>query len=84
MLTGMSKIIHIRGVPDEVHDSLAAAAAAEGLSLTKFMLRELERLAARSRVAQHNVDVIRDTQAGVRGAAEREAILAVLQEGRGA
>jgi len=80
---GMSKVIQIRDVPDEVHDALAAAAEAEGLSLTRYMLRELERLSKRAQIVQDNSSVIRWTQGRVRGTADRGTILSVLHEGRG-
>lgn len=79
----MSKVIQIRDVPDEVHDALANAAGAQGLSLTKFMLRELEHIASRAQVVQANAAVIRQTQAAVRGHADRDTILSALGEGRG-
>ena len=41
-LRSMSKVMQFRDVPDEVHDALAQAARAQGLSLTKYVLRELE------------------------------------------
>lgn len=79
----MSKVMHIRDVPDDVHDALAAAAEARGLSLTKYMLRELEHLAKRAQVVQDNAGVIRRTQARVQGRPDRDTILSVLHEGRG-
>ena len=79
----MPKVIQIRDVPDEVHDTLARAAEAEGLSLTRFMLREMEQLARRSRARHHNVALIRETQAKVRGRVDRSSILAALREDRG-
>lgn len=74
--------MHIRDVPDDVHDALTEAAAAQGLSLTKYMLRELEHLAKRAQVVQNNVRVVRQTQARTKGLADRDTILAVLHEGR--
>lgn len=41
----MSKMIQLRHVPDELHRKLKARAAMEGLSLSGYVLRELERLA---------------------------------------
>jgi antitoxin FitA len=38
----MSKVIQIRGVPDDVHAELTRRAEAAGLSLSRFVLRELE------------------------------------------
>lgn len=79
----MSKVMHIRDVPDEVHDALAEAAEAQGLSLTRYVRRELEHLAKRTQVAQDNAAVIRRTQARVQGRPDRDTILSVLHEGRG-
>ncbi|MCY3958459.1 MAG: hypothetical protein OXG65_09210 [Chloroflexi bacterium] len=39
----MSKMIQVRNVPDEVHREAKARAARAGLSLSDFLLRELER-----------------------------------------
>lgn len=79
----MAKVMHIRDVPDDVHDALAEAAAAQGLSLTRYIRRELEHLAKRAQIVQHNTGVIRRTQARVRGEPDRDTILSVLHEGRG-
>lgn len=79
----MSKVIQIRDVPDEVHEAVAEAAKAEGLSLTRFLLRELAHLANRAQTVQSNADVIRRTQGRVQGKPDRGAILSVLHEGRG-
>ncbi len=43
----MSKMVQIRDVPDEVHGILKARAAREGMSLSDFLKRELERAAER-------------------------------------
>ena len=79
----MPKVIQIRDVPDDVHEALTAAARAEGMSLTRYMLRELEHLAKRSEMVRANRAVIRATQEDVQGRADRETILAALHEGRG-
>lgn len=42
----MSKMIQVRNVPDEVHRTLKARAAAEGLSLSDYIKRDLEASAA--------------------------------------
>jgi len=44
---GMSKMIQVRDVPDEVHSTLKARAAREGMSLSDFIKRELQRTAER-------------------------------------
>lgn len=40
-------MIQVRGVPDPVHSVLKSRAAREGMSLSDFLKRELERLAER-------------------------------------
>lgn len=79
----MSKVMQIRDVPDEVHHALAEAALAEGLSLTRYLLRELAHLAKRAQIVRSNAAVIRRTQSRVRGRPDRGTILSVLHEGRG-
>jgi uncharacterized protein (DUF1778 family) len=76
------KSIQIRDVPEDIHDALAAAAAAQGLSLTKFMLREMQNLARRAEAVHSNAVAIRQTQAKVHGHVSREEILSALHEGR--
>lgn len=79
----MSKVIQLRNVPDDVHDALVASAKARGISLTKYLLLELDHVAARAQAVEANAAVIRQTQVRVSGGAGREAILATLHEGRG-
>lgn len=79
----MPRVIQIRDVPDDVHDALRVAAEARGLSLTRFMLGELEQLARRAQVAQENAAVVRRTQAAIGDGVDRDAILAAIREGRG-
>ena len=43
----MSKMIQVRDVPEGVHSTLKARAAREGMSLSDFIKRELERTAER-------------------------------------
>lgn len=40
-------MLQVRHVPDELHEALRARAAASGLSLSEFVLRELQLIAAR-------------------------------------
>jgi len=42
----MSKMIQIRNVPDDLHRTLKARAAMEGMSLSEYLLSEMRRLAA--------------------------------------
>ena len=78
----MGRVIQIRNVPDDVHDALVDAAAAHGLSLTRYLVRELETVANRAEATRGNAAVIRHTQAQVRGTVDRETILAELHAGR--
>jgi plasmid stability protein len=48
----MSKMIQIRNVPDWLHRKLKARAAAEGMSLSDYLLRELKREAERPSVPE--------------------------------
>jgi hypothetical protein len=77
------KVIQIRDVPDAVHDALAAEASAQGLSLTRYMLREMGLLARRAQTVRDNASVVRETQDRVGGRIDRETILAALRQGRG-
>jgi antitoxin FitA len=43
----MSKMIQVRDVKDQVHSTLKARAAREGMSLSDYIKRELERVAER-------------------------------------
>lgn len=79
----MSRVIQIRDVPEDVHDALTVAAAAQGLSLTRYLLSELENLMQRAQVPHINAAVVRQTQAEVHGHAGRDKILSALREGRG-
>jgi antitoxin FitA len=41
----MSKMIQIRHVPDHLHRTLKARAASAGMSLSDYLLKEIERIA---------------------------------------
>jgi antitoxin FitA len=43
----MAKPIQVRNVPDILHGKLKARAASEGLSLSEYLLREMELVAER-------------------------------------
>ncbi|EMY33926.1 hypothetical protein D477_012385 [Arthrobacter crystallopoietes BAB-32] len=78
----MSKVIHIRDVPDEVHAALSSAAANSGRSLTVYLKDELELVARRSRIADSNAAVITEVRDRAAGNVSRESILEALDEGR--
>src|SRR6059058_5966376 len=48
----MSKMIQIRNVPDDLHRTLKARAATEGMSLSDYLLRELRQLTAQPTPAE--------------------------------
>lgn len=48
----MSKMIQIRNVPDDVHRILKVRAAAEGLSLSDYVKRDLEELAQQATIEE--------------------------------
>lgn len=48
----MSKMIQIRNVPDEVHRTLKVRAAAAGLSLSDYLLRDIRRDAERPTIEE--------------------------------
>jgi hypothetical protein len=75
----MPKMIQVRNVPDEMHRALKASAAAEGLSLSDYIKRELGGITAKV-----GLDEI-DARIRARGPSKvkRESILRVLRESRG-
>ena len=48
----MAKMIQLRHVPDELHRRLKARAALEGLSLSDYLLKEIQRIAERPTLAE--------------------------------
>jgi hypothetical protein len=79
----MSKVIQIRDVPESVHDALAASARTQGLSLQRYLRRELEHIARRPDIARHNAAIVLQTQKAIRDRVDRGEILTALDEGRG-
>lgn len=43
----MSKMIQIRNVPDDIHRTLKSRAALAGVSLSDYLLKEIQRIAGR-------------------------------------
>jgi len=73
----MGRNIQIRDVPDEVHRTLRARAAATGQSLSAYLLAELTRVAERPPVA----DVL--ARAAARSGGSRiDDIVAAVRSGR--
>ena len=48
----MPKMIQVRNVPDSLHRKLKIRAAAEGLSLSDYLLREIEHVAERPTIKE--------------------------------
>lgn len=71
------KTIQVRNVPDEVHRVLRTRAADADISLSDFVLRELERVTARPPVAEVLARA-QERAGGVDGA----AIVAAVRAGR--
>ncbi len=73
----MTRTVQIRNVPDGVHRTLRARAAAAGLSLSDYLLAEIVRVADRPPLA----DVL--ARAGARhGGAPTEVIVEMIRAGR--
>ena len=62
----MSKMIQLRHVPDEVHRKLKARAALEGLSLSDYLLKEVQRAAERPTLAELRERLARRTPVATR------------------
>jgi antitoxin FitA len=48
----MSKMIQVRNVPDQLHRKIKSRAALEGLSLSDYLLKEIERIGERPTIAE--------------------------------
>jgi antitoxin FitA len=57
----MAKVVQVRDVPDEVHAALTRQADRAGLSLNRFVLTELERIARRERNAEIFAEAAQET-----------------------
>ena len=51
-LISMSKMIQIRNVPDDLHRTLKVRAAEAGMTLSDYLLSEIERVAERPTLAE--------------------------------
>jgi len=71
----MPKMIQVRSVPDQVHSVLKARAAREGMSLSNFLKRELERIAARPSMREWLENV-----SGARPISTRQSAAEVIRE----
>jgi len=75
----MSKMIQVRNVPDDVHRTLKVRAAAEGLSLSDYVKRDLEELATQATIEE----VFARARARGGSGVTTEEIVAVQRELRG-
>jgi antitoxin FitA len=75
----MPKMIQIRNVPDDVHRTLKVRAAAEGLSLSDYVKRDLEELATQATLE----DVFARVRARGDSGIDAEEIVAIQREHRG-
>lgn len=73
----MSKNLQIRNVPDDVHATVRARAAAAGLSVSDYLLRQITEIAERPTVAEV-LERARQRSGGATG----EDIVAAVREGR--
>lgn len=75
----MSKMIQIRNVPDELHRALKVSAAAEGMSLSDYIKRELAEVTGKA-----SLDEI-DARIRARGPSNLETdwVVQVIREARG-
>ena len=71
-------LIQIRNVPDDVHRTLKVRAAAEGTSLSDYVLREVTRVARTPTPAELDARIRRRRRAGV----STSDILAARDTGR--
>lgn len=75
----MSKMIQVRNVPDDVHRTLKTRAAAEGLSLSDYIKRDLEDLAKQATIE----DVFASARARGSSGITTEEIVADIRASRG-
>ena len=78
----VGKVVHVRDVPDEVHDKLTDLAEDQGLSLSAFMRREMEHMARRAEAAHRNTEVVKAARNKIRSRVPTEEIVAAVHEGR--
>jgi antitoxin FitA len=75
----MSKMIQVRNVPDELHRTLKVRAAAEGMSLSDYIKRELS-LGSRKRTIR---EIAAETRALPPSGVNPELTVKILRESRG-
>ncbi len=75
----MSKMIQIRNVPDEMHRLLKMRAAAEGISLSDYIKRELDIVSGKSTWDEVDARIKARGPSGLKS----ETIVRILRESRG-
>lgn len=75
----MSKMIQVRNVSDDVHRILKIRAAAEGISLSDYIKRDLEDLAKQATIEE----VFADARARGDSGITSEEIVADIRQARG-
>jgi len=76
MVHRMSKMIQVRGVPDDVHRTLKTRAAASSMSLSDYIKRDLEISASRPSLEEIDARVRERGPSGLR----TETIVSALRE----
>lgn len=74
----MPKMIQIRNVPDDMHKALKVRAAAEGMTLSDYIKRELSYVAGKSKIEEIGQRV----RAGGPSGLSTETIVRLIREGR--
>lgn len=73
----MAKVVQVRNVPDDVHETLTRRAGAAGMSLSDYVLRELRVVAARDANSELLMTLALLPPSGISGA---EAVQAARDE----
>lgn len=74
----MTRVIQVRDVPDEVHETLSRQAEAAGVSLNRFLLAEFESITRRSR----NAEIFRRARERPRARLSTEEVVADIRDER--
>jgi hypothetical protein len=78
----MGKVVHVRDVPDEVHDKLTGVAEDQDLSLTAIMRWEMEHTARRAEAAQRNTEILKAARKKIGSRVPTDAIVAAVHDAR--
>jgi hypothetical protein len=78
----MGKVVHVRDVPDEVHEKLTGLAEYEGLSLSAFMRREMAHMARRAEASHRNTEIVKAARKKIRSRVPTKEIVAAVHDGR--